>query len=89
MNEGKPKILNEMDYFKDILLKESGNLREVVIAAIQAQIPMAAMMSGLVYFDSMKSERLPANLLQAQRDFFGAHTFQTEINGPFMHHQWE
>lgn len=86
---GEDKNLMEMDYFKDILLKESGNLREVVIAAIQAQIPMAAMMSGLVYFDSMKSERLPANLLQAQRDFFGAHTFQTEINGPFMHHQWE
>jgi 6-phosphogluconate dehydrogenase len=83
------KNMIETDYFRSILQSESDNLRKVIIAAIKSQMPMAAMMAGLVYFDSMKSDRLPANLLQAQRDFFGAHTFQTEINGQYFHHQWE
>ncbi len=83
------KNLIETDYFRDILIEEMDNLRKVIIASVKSHLPVTAMMSGLTYFDSMTSDRLPANLLQAQRDFFGAHTYQTEINGEFYHHQWE
>lgn len=88
-NNQTEKNIIETEYFQNILQNEGNNLRKAIIASVGAQIPIPAMMASLVYFDSMKSSRLPANLLQAQRDFFGAHTFQTEINGQFIHHQWE
>ncbi|NOZ60891.1 MAG: NADP-dependent phosphogluconate dehydrogenase, partial [Calditrichaeota bacterium] len=53
-------------------------------------IPVPALSSALSYFDSYRSEQLPANLLQAQRDYFGAHTFERldQPRGMFFHHQW-
>jgi 6-phosphogluconate dehydrogenase len=48
-----------------------------------------AILSAISYFDSITSANLPANMLQAQRDFFGAHTFQKEVDGEFFHFKWE
>jgi 6-phosphogluconate dehydrogenase len=58
----------------EILKQKEDAVRKVLTAAIKAGIPVAAMSSALGYFDSVCSERLPTNLIQAQRDFFGAHT---------------
>jgi 6-phosphogluconate dehydrogenase len=62
----------------------------VVSTAIGAGLPVPAYASALTYFDGMRSERLPANLIQAQRDYFGAHTFERtdQMRGSFFHHDW-
>jgi 6-phosphogluconate dehydrogenase len=74
----------------DLLLAESfvikmkpaiESLRRVVIKALECSIPFPALSSALAYVDSLRSDRLPANLIQAQRDFFGAHTYQ-RIDSP-------
>src|SRR5262249_56452266 len=59
-------------------------------AAITAGIPLPAMNSALTYYDGYRSERLPANLLQAQRDYFGAHTYERvdRPRGQFFHTNW-
>ena len=64
--------------------------RKVVAAAIGAGIPVPAMSAALSYFDGYTSERLPANLLQAQRDYFGAHTYERvdRPRGEFYHTNW-
>lgn len=63
--------------------------RKTVIFAVESGIPMPACMSALSYFESYRTEKLPANLLQAQRDYFGAHRFErTDIEGSF-HHDWQ
>jgi 6-phosphogluconate dehydrogenase len=77
------------DYFKKDILENMEISRKVAMAAIGAQIPVTEILSTISYFDSLKSPKLPANLIQAQRDFFGAHTFQTELNGEAVHFQWE
>ena len=62
-----------------------------VVQTAQAQgIPVLAMSSSLAYYDSVRSERLPLNLTQAQRDFFGAHTFERldKPAGQFFHADW-
>lgn len=75
-------------YFRDIAAEYQSALREVVSTAIQAGIPVPTFSSAIAYYDSYRSERLPANLLQAQRDFFGAHTFErTDAEGSF-HADW-
>jgi 6-phosphogluconate dehydrogenase len=64
------------------------DLRLIIKTAIDRGIPLPVMMASLAYFDSYRSEWLPANLLQAQRDYFGAHTYErTDRNGSF-HTQW-
>lgn len=75
--------------FMGILKKEVVNLRKVAQSAIVGGLPIPAMLAGISYFDQMTSAKLSANLLQAQRDYFGAHTFQIEIDGPFVHHNWQ
>ncbi|MET0289131.1 MAG: NADP-dependent phosphogluconate dehydrogenase [Pseudoxanthomonas sp.] len=75
-------------YFRDIAGEYQSALRNVVGTAIQAGIPVPTFSSAIAYYDSYRSERLPANLLQAQRDFFGAHTFErTDAEGSF-HADW-
>jgi 6-phosphogluconate dehydrogenase len=65
-----------------------GSARKVVAGAVLAGIPAAGFMSSLGYFDAYRSERMPTNLIQAQRDYFGAHTYQrTDIPGTF-HTEW-
>lgn len=65
------------------------DLREVVVAAAQGGIPVPGFMTALAYYDSLRSEWLPDNLIAAQRDYFGAHTYErTDRKGTF-HTQWE
>ncbi|MEO1858439.1 MAG: NADP-dependent phosphogluconate dehydrogenase, partial [Verrucomicrobiales bacterium] len=63
---------------------------EIVCLAIQNGIPVPAFSASLGYYDSFRSENLPANLLQAQRDFFGAHTYERvdKSAGEFFHTNW-
>ena len=83
--------LAEDGFFADALTGASPAWRTVVASAATAGIPVPAYGSALSYFDSMRSERLPANLIQAQRDFFGAHTFERvdRPRGEFHHHEWD
>jgi 6-phosphogluconate dehydrogenase len=75
-------------YFRDISDHYQSALREIVVAAVTAGVPVPAFASAIAYFDAYRSERLPANLVQAQRDFFGAHTFErTDREGSF-HANW-
>ncbi|AOI72875.1 NADP-dependent phosphogluconate dehydrogenase [Burkholderia ubonensis] len=75
-------------YFQDIAANYQASLREVVIAAVKAGVPVPAFASAVAYFDSYRSERLPANLVQAQRDFFGAHTFERTDKAGSFHANW-
>jgi 6-phosphogluconate dehydrogenase len=84
-----PDMLED-PFFADALRAAEPAWRAVVAGAAKAGIPAPAYASALAYFDGMRSERLPANLIQAQRDFFGAHTFERidrPDGGPF-HHDW-
>jgi 6-phosphogluconate dehydrogenase len=80
----------EDDFFAGALKEADTSWRDAVAGAVHAGIPAPAYSSALAYFDGMRSERLPANLIQAQRDFFGAHTFERvdEPRGEFFHHEW-
>lgn len=64
------------DYFADTMAKKQAGLRKAVVLAAQSGVPTPAFFSALAYFDGYRSEVLPANLLQAQRDYFGAHTYE-------------
>ncbi|MDM5337292.1 NADP-dependent phosphogluconate dehydrogenase [Fictibacillus enclensis] len=75
-------------YFKDIVENYQGALREVLSLAIQSGIPVPAFSSALAYYDSYRTETLPANLLQAQRDYFGAHTYQRLDKEGIFHTEW-
>ncbi|MCK5595005.1 decarboxylating NADP(+)-dependent phosphogluconate dehydrogenase [bacterium] len=75
-------------YFKEIVEKCQDNWRKVVATAVELGIPTPAFSSALAYFDSYRRASLPANLLQAQRDYFGAHTYKrTDKEGTF-HTDW-
>ena len=63
--------------------------RSVISTAISAGIPVPAMMASLSYFDSYRSSWLPANLVQAQRDFFGAHTYERLDRPGSFHTEWD
>jgi len=77
-------------YFKDTIEKLVPAWRKVAAAAVQYGVPAPAMTSALSYFDGYTTERLPANLLQAQRDYFGAHTYERidAERGEFFHTNW-
>ena len=86
-NPGLKNLLLD-DYFKGIITEYQAAWRQVVALAVQHGIPVPAFASALSYYDSYRTERLPANLLQAQRDYFGAHTFErTDKEGTF-HFNW-
>ncbi|NLF68087.1 MAG: decarboxylating NADP(+)-dependent phosphogluconate dehydrogenase [Candidatus Anammoximicrobium sp.] len=75
-------------YFTQAVQKAQPAWRNVVITATQLGIPVPAFSTALAYYDGYRSERLPANLLQAQRDYFGAHTYQrVDMDGVF-HTEW-
>jgi 6-phosphogluconate dehydrogenase len=78
------------EFFAEALKEAQPSWRKVVAAATMAGIPTPAYSSALAYFDGMRSRRLPANLIQAQRDYFGAHTFERvdRPRGEFFHHEW-
>ncbi|MDP4096865.1 NADP-dependent phosphogluconate dehydrogenase [Paenibacillus sp. P96] len=75
-------------YFKNIVETYQDAWRKVISAAVAQGIPVPGFSSALAYYDSYRTERLPANLLQAQRDYFGAHTFQRVDKEGVFHHQW-
>jgi 6-phosphogluconate dehydrogenase len=77
-------------YFKDAVLSAQDDWRKVVAAAVEMGIALPAMSSALAFFDGYRRERLPANLLQAQRDYFGAHTYERidKPRGQFFHTDW-
>ena len=76
------------DYFRDAIVERLPAWRSVVQTAVGLGIPVPAFGASLAYYDSYRSERLPANLIQAQRDFFGAHTYERlDVEGVF-HTEW-
>ncbi|SEB43598.1 NADP-dependent phosphogluconate dehydrogenase [Paenibacillus sp. GP183] len=75
-------------YFKGIVENYQSAWREVISIAVTRGIPVPAFASALAYYDSYRTDRLPANLLQAQRDYFGAHTFQRVDKEGTFHYEW-
>jgi 6-phosphogluconate dehydrogenase len=71
-----------------LIKKKQPALRKVVQQASTAKVPAAALMSSLAYFDAYCSERMPTNLIQAQRDYFGAHTYQRIDKEGSFHTEW-
>ncbi|ANE47429.1 6-phosphogluconate dehydrogenase [Paenibacillus swuensis] len=76
------------EYFNNIIENYQDAWRNVVATAVTRGIPVPAFASALSYYDSYRSERLPANLLQAQRDYFGAHTFERLDKEGKFHFNW-
>ncbi|MEZ5428079.1 MAG: NADP-dependent phosphogluconate dehydrogenase [Pyrinomonadaceae bacterium] len=87
-NAGLSNLLFDEDFVR-ILKDNIGGLRSVVEASARGGFPSYCLMSCLAYFDAYRSERLPANLLQAQRDFFGSHTYQRVDRDGIFHTEWE
>jgi 6-phosphogluconate dehydrogenase len=77
-------------FFKEKIDKAQESWRKVVATAVANGIPAPALSSALAYYDGYRTERLPANLLQAQRDYFGAHTYERvdKPRGEFFHTNW-
>ena len=77
-------------YFTDEVDAAQGAWRRVVAKAVELGVPVPAMSSALAFYDGYRHGRLPANLLQAQRDYFGAHTFERvdRPRGEFSHADW-
>jgi 6-phosphogluconate dehydrogenase len=90
--DNNPSVNNLMldPFFKDKVEKSQDGWRNVVATAITNGIPVPAISSALGYFDGYRCEKLPANLLQAQRDYFGAHTYERidKPRGQFFHTNW-
>jgi 6-phosphogluconate dehydrogenase len=78
------------DYFRDVIERCQGSWRRVVAQAVQNGVPVPAFTTALAFYDGYRTERLPANLLQAQRDYFGAHTYERldKKRGEFFHTNW-
>ena len=90
--EKEPALTNLLmdDYFAEAVQDAQSGWRDVVAQAVLNGIPAPAMASALTYFDGFRTERLSANLLQAQRDYFGAHTYERldAPRGEFFHTDW-
>jgi len=78
------------EFFSSALNKYEENWRKAIIHAIEIGVPTPAFSTALAFYDGFRTERLPANLLQAQRDFFGAHTYERvdKPRGEFFHTNW-
>ena len=85
-----PKLDNLLldEYFHSIVENYQEAAREVVTVAIKAGVPVPGLSSALAYYDSYRSAVLPANLLQAQRDYFGAHTYKRMDREGTFHTDW-
>jgi 6-phosphogluconate dehydrogenase len=87
-----PKLENLLmdDFFFGVLNKYQASWRQALISAIELGVPTPAFATALAFYDGYRTERLPANLLQAQRDFFGAHTYERvdKPRGEFFHTNW-
>ncbi|MCD6309674.1 MAG: NADP-dependent phosphogluconate dehydrogenase [Candidatus Eremiobacteraeota bacterium] len=76
------------DYFSKILVEKQDNWRKRVIHGIETGIPCPATVAALEYYDCYRAEKLPANLIQAQRDYFGAHTYERTDREGIFHTTW-
>ena len=89
---GNPELENLLlaDFFVDAIKQADAGWRKAVVLGIELGIPTPAFSSALAYYDGYRTERLPANLLQAQRDYFGAHTYERidKPRGEFFHTDW-
>ena len=75
--------------FKNAIHKCQAGWRNVVATAVKHGIPTPCFSTALAFYDGYRSERLPANLIQAQRDYFGAHTYELlSTPGKFVHTNW-
>ncbi len=85
-----PALMNLMidDYFKDIVESYQSALRDVITLAVKNGVPVPGFSTALSYYDSYRTESLPANLIQAQRDYFGAHTYQRVDKEGTFHTEW-
>ena len=87
-----PKLVNLLldDYFHGVIERCQASWRRVVAQAVGAGVPVPAFTTALSFYDGYRSERLPANLLQALRDYFGAHTYERidRPRGQFFHTNW-
>lgn len=83
-----PNLLLEPE-IAQLLQARKLNIRNVIIHAVHLGYPVAGLMSALSYFDAYRSERMPTNLIQAQRDYFGAHTYQRIDEPGIFHTEWE
>lgn len=90
--DASPDLANLLlaPYFKGIIDECQPSLRKIVALAAEYGVPVPAFMSALAYYDSYRNPRLSANLLQAQRDYFGAHTYERvdKKRGEFFHTDW-
>lgn len=87
-----PKLQNLLldAFFSSALNKYQASWRKAIVHGIEIGVPMPAFSTALAFYDGYRTERLPANLLQAQRDFFGAHTYERidKPRGEFFHTNW-
>jgi len=87
-----PDLVNLLldPFFRETISSSQQSLRNVLAEAIKNGIPTPALSSALAYYDGYRSENLPANLLQAQRDFFGAHQYERvdKPRGEYFHTNW-
>jgi 6-phosphogluconate dehydrogenase len=90
--DAKPNLMNLLldPFFRKAIKNAQRSWRNVVATAAKKGIPVPAFSTALAFYDSYRSERLPANLLQAQRDYFGAHTYERvdKPRGEFFHTNW-
>lgn len=88
--EREPELKNLVldEYFMDIADRYQQSVRDLVGLAVQAGVPVPAFSSAIAYYDSYRSERLPANIIQAQRDYFGAHTYERVDKEGTFHFDW-
>jgi 6-phosphogluconate dehydrogenase len=90
--DADPNLVNLLlaPFFKDAVQNAQASWRRVIVKSVELGIPMPAIGAALAYYDGYRSARLPANLLQAQRDYFGAHTYERldKPRGEFFHTNW-
>jgi 6-phosphogluconate dehydrogenase len=88
----EPGLVNLLldPFFRDAVTSRQGGWRRAIVAAVQNGVPVPCLSAALAYFDGYRSERLPANMVQAQRDYFGAHTYERidQPRGKFFHTNW-
>ncbi len=85
---GLTNLLLDVD-FRDVMSRYQQAWRDVTAVAISAGLPVPGMASALGYYDSLRAAQLPMNLIQAQRDYFGAHTYQRTDKSGYFHTQWQ
>ena len=88
--EKNPELKNLMldDYFKKIVEEYQNDVRDIAALAIKAGVACPGFSSAITYYDQYRSAHLPANIIQAQRDYFGAHTYERTDSEGIYHYEW-